>query len=248
MIPGIIALLTLLFFGGPQEYFFIEKLEKGVKKYVIEKDRSKEILTELKESKSMIKAFNKNRKGKLKQFLSMNLDRNAQRGTMDDFFKKRVEERLVLQQDMIEKRLLVTSKIEDSEWEEIIKMSDASVEKKMAKLQKKGVKAPFESVAKTIESAIDDQDKQAQASAIVQNFKMRYTKLLDEVNSINTLESKLLSNKGTTEKEFMSVAKDMSQLRETAYQSFIDLHFDMKEITDESEWSKVMKSVNKVIF
>ena len=46
----------------------------------------------------------------------------------------------------------------------------------------------------------------------------------------------------------MSLANDMNQLRETAYQSFIDLHYDMKEITDESEWTKVMKSVNKVIF
>jgi len=248
MIVGIVALFTVLFFGGVQEYFFIEKLEKGVKKFVIEKDRSKEIMVDLKETKSMIKAFNKNRKGKLNEFLSMNLDRDIHRGSMDSFFDKRVDERLVFQQSMIEKRLLVTSKLEGSEWEEIIKMSDASVEKKIVKLQKKGAKDPFESVEKTIQSAFSDQGKQAQASAILQNFKTQYTKLLDEVNSINTLESKLLSNKGSTEKEFMSLANDMNQLRETAYQNFIDLHYDMKEITDESEWTKVMKSVNKVIF
>lgn len=46
MIVGIVALFTVLFFGGVQEYFFIEKLEKGVKKFVIEKDRSKEILAD----------------------------------------------------------------------------------------------------------------------------------------------------------------------------------------------------------
>ena len=128
MIVRIVALFTVLFFGSAQEYFFIEKLEKGVKKYVIEKDRSKEILVDLKETKSMIKAFNKNRKGKLSEFLSMNLDCDIQRGAMNSFFKKRVDERLVFQQSMIEKRLLVTSKLEKSEWEEIIKMSDTSVE------------------------------------------------------------------------------------------------------------------------
>jgi len=247
MIVGIVALFTVLFFGGAQEYFFIEKLEKGVKQFVVEKERSKEIMVDLKETKSMIKTFNKNRKGKLKEFLSMNLDRNAQRGAMDMFFQKRVEERLVFQQDMIEKKLLVTSKIEDSEWLEIIKMSDASVEKKMAKIQKKGAPDPFQSVIKTIKSNMIDQNNQDKAVSIVQDFKEEYTKLLKGVNAVNTIESDLLSNKNTSAAQFQKLANDMNQLRKTAYESLIDLHFDLEEITNEAEWVKVMKSVNKVI-
>jgi hypothetical protein len=195
----------------------------------------------------MIKNFNKDRKGKLSEFISMNLDRDISRNELDDFFDDRVEERKVYQDEMIKQRIEMVAKIKDDEWKGIINQSNASVEKKMAKLEKKGVKDPFESVMKTIKSTILDQDNQSQATSLIQNFKQRYTKLIDEVNAVNTVESKLLSNRNSTAEEFQKLAKDMNQLREKAYQSFIDLHFDMKDITNETEWTKVMKAVNKII-
>ena len=42
MIVGTIALISMLFFGGV-EYFLMDELEKGVKTFVVEKDRRKEI-------------------------------------------------------------------------------------------------------------------------------------------------------------------------------------------------------------
>ena len=247
MIVGIVALFTVLFFGGAQEYFFVEKLENGVKKYVVEKDRSKEILADLKLTKSMIKTFNKERKGKLSDFHSMNMDRGISREALVDFFEERVEERKVFQKKMIDRRLTLVSKIDDAEWKEIISLSDATVEKKMAKVEKKGETDPFDTVIKSVRSNIADQDNQAQALSVVENFEIVYAKLLTEVNSVNTIESKLLSNKNSTADEFETLAKDMNQLREKAYRSFIDLHFELRDITNEKEWTKVMKSINKVI-
>lgn len=247
MIIGIVALFSVLFFGGAQEYFFIEKLEKGVKKYVVDKDRSKDILADLKLTKSMIKTFNKKRKAELSEFHSMNLDRSISRVVFVDYFEDRIEERLIFQEKMIEKRLLVVSKIEDGEWKEIINLSDAFVQKKMAKVEKKGVKDPFEAVIKTIKSNIADHNNQAKVISIVQEFKEEYMDLLNEVNAVNTIESELLRNKKTSAAEFRKLANDMNQLREKAYLRLIDLHFDLKEITSESEWNKIMKSVNKVI-
>lgn len=68
MIIGSITLITILFFGGVSEYFLIDKLEKGVKEYVVEKNRQKEILADLKTSKAFIKEFNKKRKSQSKTF------------------------------------------------------------------------------------------------------------------------------------------------------------------------------------
>ena len=133
MIVGIVALFTMLFFGGAQEYFFIEKLEKGAKKFIVDKDRSKEIILDLKEGKALIKAFNKDRKGKLAEFHTMNLDRDISREEMKVFFNNRKEERLVFQKSMADIRVKTFSKINDEEWNDIINLSDASVEKKMAK-------------------------------------------------------------------------------------------------------------------
>ena len=247
MIVGIVALFTVLFFGGPQEYFFIEKLEKGVKKFVVEKDRSKEILADLKLTKSMIKTFNKERKGKLSDFHSMNMDRSISRETLVEFFEERVKERKVFIKKMIEQRLAVVSKIDDGEWKEIISLSDATVEKKMAKVEKKGQPDPFEAVIKSVRSNIADQDKQAKAISVVENFKIEYTELLTEVNSVNTIENKLLNDKNTTANEFQVLADDMNQLREKAYKNLVDLHFQIKDVTTETEWSKIMKSINKII-
>ena len=92
-----------------------------------------------------------------------------------------------------------------------------------------------------------DQNNQDKAVSIVQDFKEEYTKLLKGVNAVNTIESDLLSNKNTSAAQFQKLANDMNQLRKTAYESLIDLHFDLEEITNEAEWVKVMKSVNKVI-
>ena len=39
MIIGTIALLNMLFFGGIQEYLLLDKLEKGVKTYIEDKDK-----------------------------------------------------------------------------------------------------------------------------------------------------------------------------------------------------------------
>ena len=39
MIVGIITLITMLFFGGIQEYFLLDKLEKGTKIYIEDKDK-----------------------------------------------------------------------------------------------------------------------------------------------------------------------------------------------------------------
>jgi hypothetical protein len=92
-----------------------------------------------------------------------------------------------------------------------------------------------------------DQNNQDRAVSIVQDFQEEYTKLLKEVNAVNTIESDLLSNKNTSASEFQELANKMNKLREIAYQSLVDLHFDLQEITNETEWVKVMKSVNKVI-
>ncbi len=48
MIIGIYTLLMVLLGGGSTEVFYVDNLEKGVKKYVDDKDTKKEILDTLK--------------------------------------------------------------------------------------------------------------------------------------------------------------------------------------------------------
>ena len=72
MIIGTIALLALLFGGGTGELFFVDQLEKGIKEFVIDKDRQKDILSDLKTSKAFIMEYNKDREVDLKYFYDIN--------------------------------------------------------------------------------------------------------------------------------------------------------------------------------
>ena len=61
MIIGIITALTILFGSGAFEVFFLPNFEKGVKEYVIEKERQKEITSDLKQVKGISKEYYKKR-------------------------------------------------------------------------------------------------------------------------------------------------------------------------------------------
>ena len=43
MIPGLIALIGMILGGGSTEYFYIAEFDKGINKYVDEKERKKEL-------------------------------------------------------------------------------------------------------------------------------------------------------------------------------------------------------------
>ena len=63
MIIATVTALIVLFSGG-YEIFFAENIEKGIKEYVMDNDRKKELLVMTKELKSRAKTYNKERKEK----------------------------------------------------------------------------------------------------------------------------------------------------------------------------------------
>jgi hypothetical protein len=245
MIIGIAALFSLLFFGGSQEYFLIQDLEKGVKKYITDKERSKELTAELKLSKEMIKEFNKARKKEASKFHEMLLDRGSSKETMQEFFNDRLKERAAFQQKLLDKRISFTAKIKEDEWQNILTLSQATVSKANAKAAKKDSEDPFQNIRETIEKNIADQEKRRAALESFDRFKMEYTEFLIEVNKVNSLESELLQKRTTTVEEFEALALRTNELRKKAYYRLIDLHFDFKELTSDQEWTKIMKSILK---
>ena len=155
MIVGTIALISMLFFGGV-EYFLMDELEKGVKTFVVEKDRRKEIQADLKESMDIIKAFNKDRASKLKVLKEMNANRDVTEKELDKFYNDRHEERSTLQDNVISARLKVLPKLKEEEWEGIVKMSEETVTAKREKAAKKKPKDIFSKVIKTINKTIEE--------------------------------------------------------------------------------------------
>ena len=170
MIVGTIALISMLFFGGV-EYFLMDELEKGVKTFVVEKYRRKEIEADLKVSMDIIKAFNKDRASKLKVLKEMNANRDVTEKELDKFYNDRHEERLTLQSEVISVRLKVLPKLKEEEWEGIVKMSKETDIAKKEKAAKKKPSDLFSNVLKTIDKTIEDEDKASKALKLVNDFE-----------------------------------------------------------------------------
>jgi len=249
MIIGTITLITLLFFGGVSEYFLVDKLEKGVKEFVIEKERQKEILADLKVSKAFIKEFNKKRKGQLKSFKEINADRNTSEEDLTAFFDQLMKERVEFQEKIIPDRINVANKINQDEWDNIIENSQASLQKTKEKQQKKvdkgKISEPFEKTVIAIEKYIIDDKKKEKVREVLDTFIGSQKEAADKLRKMNDEDNDVINNKNATKAELLELAGDLNELRQDAFESVIEFHLSVKENTTEEEWAPIMKAFNK---
>jgi len=249
MIIGTIALISMLFFGGVSEYFLIDKLEKGVKKYVVDKERKKEITADLKAATKYIKTFDKERKGKLKSFKKLNANRNTSIEEFTVFFDELMNQRIALQQKVIEDRIRIVAKIEADEWNLIIEYSRQSVLKSKEKDQKKAEKDkssdPFLKTQDAIKKNISDEGKKKPVLDALKTLINSQKDLMQQIKSRNADDNLDLSKKEATKSELQKLADDLNMLRITSLENLVNFHFQMKEITTEAEWDQIMKAFNK---
>ena len=104
MIIATIALLTILF--GGVDPFLIDRLDKGVKTYVVEDSRKDEILTITKQHKKDVKAFDKLRRTRIKEFKKLDRLAETKASDLENFFAQLPPERIAFQDQAIENRLV----------------------------------------------------------------------------------------------------------------------------------------------
>jgi len=252
MIVGTVALLTILF-GGGFDFFFIDNLEKGVKEYVIEKDRRKEILADLKTSKKLISNYSKERKAKYKTFKKLNISHETTREDLVDFFNKLYKERVAYQKEIVDSRIAVNKKIKADEWDSIMVFSKTSLDKQIEKDQKKLEKnkdkgkdiTPFVKTRKAITDNVLDSEKQQILKSGLDKMISSIEELMIETGTINANESKLLTNQNATKDELLKLGNKLNEMRRLIFDELIDFHMLVKENTNITEWDKIMKTFNK---
>jgi len=252
MIIGTIALITMLF-GGGFDFFFIDNLEKGVKEYVIEKDRRKEILADLKTSKKLISNYSKERKAKYKTFKKLNISPETTREDLVDFFNKLYKERVAYQKEIVDSRIAVNKKIKADEWDSIMVFSKTSLDKQIEKDQKKLEKnkdkgkdiTPFVKTRKAITDNVLDSEKQQILKSGLDKMISSIEELMIETGTINANESKLLTNQNATKDELLKLGNKLNEMRRLIFDELIDFHMLVKENTNITEWDKIIKAFNK---
>lgn len=250
MIVGTIALIALLFFGGVNDYFLVADLEKGVKEYVIEKDRQKEILADISLGKGKIKKVRAMRKESMKELKTVNASRAA---TREDF--------LEIHDDLItyitnEQSVLITfrqnaiAKITDDEWTQIIELSTQDVEANKDKLQseidKGKLKDPFDEIEASIIKSISDPAKKEKALDAMMKFKDSFTVFSQKMSEKNVIDHPLLTDKYASTEDLLELAEFVNTLRTNTYEAMTEFHFELLEVTSEKEWESIIKAFNKI--
>lgn len=246
MIVGTITLLTILFFGGIQEYFLLDKLEKGVKTHIEDKDRRKEILVDLKEAKKFIKEFNKSRNSNLNSFKKQFMEKGISKAELENYNQHVQEETFNFQNSIIDRRLSVVKKFSTDEWENIISNSTSAAEQRLNKEAKKA-KDTYASLDKVIEKTISEKEKADKIMEIMEEFKGASQKFDSKMSSVNTKENSIVNKQNATKTELMEIASDVNKIREDAFYSLIDLRYQIEQITTDTEWNKIIKELLKTL-
>lgn len=251
MIVGIVTLFSMLFgVGGQVDIFFLDNLDKGVKKYVVDKDRKKELQGILKDYTSTLKDFRKERKSKVKDLKEKNKDRSGTEEWFRDFFAGRIDEREELQAYWIEHRLELQEKVMPDEWALIIKMAEDEMAKLEAKEEKKARKQKdqdiFLKLEATINEQIADQEKQSEVMSALAKYEKKVDELGNNLENINVTETDFLANQNASKEEMKRFAGSINDLRKELYKSYSEFYLEVLDNTTAEEWKAIMKEFNKV--
>lgn len=251
MIVGIITIITLLFGSGSFDVFFLPEFEKGVKEYVIGKERKKEITGDLKVVTKIYKEYNKERKSDIKQFETMYSSRSTNEEDFAEYFTNIQAKRVSMQNEVIDARILINEKFESAEWDSIVAFSNASstkvLEKEQKKNEKKSSKKSKESFEKTLKSISQVANSENQKSLIegLDSFKLKIEKLSTNLERVYVNNKTVLTKKDAEKKDLMKIAEKMNVLRNDTFKEVVTFHMLVKKHTNEDEWKKIMKSFNK---
>lgn len=244
-------MIMSLFGGGSTEVFYLDNLEKGIKEYVVDKDRRKALNADMAEYTEIRKDFDKKRKAHLKELVKKNSDKNTPMEWYEDFYKKRMEERKELQSFYIDKRMNLQQKIEVNEWADIISSSESvygkAYEKAEKKAAKKGEADLFEEMNETIEETITDTEKKTAALQAVEDFKSAAIEITQGYQKINVKDSEFLRDRNATREQMQKVSDDLNALRAEMLNSYMNLINSMKDNTNSDQWVPLSKELNKLL-
>ncbi len=250
MIIGTVTLIMLLMGGGTFNIFVFDKMDKNIKKVVVDKDRKDLLLSELKLGKKEMKAYYKERKNDIKSLKALNLDRSASEEMFAElnatFSKKRSE----IDEKVINSRIELIQNITDDEWAEIMDLAQAENDnqktKEAAKEAKGKMKDNTDKLGKTIRDTIEDESKRDEVLSSFETFRNTFNQMENDAITRFPSANKILIDKSSGANDLSKTFESVAELRSRTYDALVDFHFAIIEQITEKEWQKIMKQANKI--
>ena len=211
----IIGLLISLFFGGANiEVFYLDKIEKGVKEYVVDKDRRKELEGMLKAYTVAAKDFSKKREKALKILKKKNLDRTTSKEWYDNFLEERLDEHKILQEQFIDQRLLLQQILTLEEWTQIVELASDEATKIEVKEKKKQTdsknKSLFRDLEKALNTKIADDHRRSVVADGLEGYEKSYDEISRTIDNIDVNHTGFLSDQNATKEEMMKFSSSLN--------------------------------------
>lgn len=251
MIIGLATLVMMIFGSGSLEVFYMDKIEEGIDKQISDKGRKKELLADLKAYSQVAKMFNKSRNNHLKTLRKKNLYKSTSQNWYTEFFAERMIEREKLQAFFINQRILLQQKIDEDEWESIMKMA-ADETTKLAEQERKRVskdrdKSIFRAQEKAVNEYLLNKEKKELVLIALSNYEKSYHLIVESYNNINVNETDFLENRNASEDEMLKLAENLNKHRADMYQRYMEYLKVLKKSTTDKEWKAIIKDFNNVL-
>ena len=75
---------------------------------------------------------------------------------------------------------------------------------------------------------------------LVNDFEVVRNAAIKSLENLKASDNEVLIKKDASFDELKSMAEGGMSFRKEAYMAFVDFHFQMKDITNETEWAKIM--------
>lgn len=248
MIAAIVAFFALLFGGGSPEIFYVDNIDKGVKKFVVDKHIKKELKDTLKWTTKAIESFRKEQKSHIKALKKLNLDIQSTPELYIAFFEMQNKARLELSTDVVNMRSYAQSIIKPDEWKQIMDMAETSAKKDNDKEEKKAAKGSkdiFKGLNKKINEQVVDVDKKALILDALSVYEAAFN-IGKKTMADNDVQNRdILSDQHATKTDMFAFHEALAEVRNDFYAAYTAFYFVVKENTSEEEFTPIIKEFNK---
>lgn len=239
-------ILSLLFASGSGGPFTDPEFERYVKKHVYDHDRRKEILAISKSYKNDFSEFGKNDQKYAMQLEAIFEDRTSTFFDFDDFMMEWVEEIKRMNERTIEDRIAIQNLIKPIEWELIVQEYHEADKKRndLVSEARQKLEDAFVLASGKAEELISDFDKEQEVLFALDDYKDNFLGLIDIRNSEPFIE--LSEELRISQDDLILIYSEEKKYRESLFDSYKNLHKVLVKNTDEYEWNKIVKELDKL--
>lgn len=253
MIIGTITLITILLFGAAESPFVIPDAADVIVDNIDDKARKKDAKEIFKSYEDAFKEVQKFEKKKRKEFSKLVANREIGKEGLESFLKESNTLRKDYNNSLITGRLQIQDFLTDEEWDEAMKELSEKKPKKVEKEEKAKLKEQLSSSKLFIEMntdiklAVTDKKGYEKCKNALDRYENRTLDVLIIEQERAAAMIDILERKDATQMQLEKVTLDYEMFREEVQDAFLDLREELRAVSTEQNWPKLVKALEKSV-